>query len=122
MRSGLGAASVEGMRTPVLLAGAVVVLALSGCSSSTATTSTVTAEAEPAVTVEHTVTVTVTAEAAAADAGGSDPYEAYLANNPDPDLVLSREDAQTRAILGCGTEWAPGTIDAVLQEAYAGLC
>jgi hypothetical protein len=54
--------------------------------------------------------------------GGSDardPYEVYLANNPDPSIVLSREDAQTRALLGCKIKWAPGTIDAVLQDAYS---
>lgn len=31
---------------------------------------------------------------------------------------LSPEDAQTRALWGCETEWAPGTIDALLAEAY----
>lgn len=30
----------------------------------------------------------------------------------------SPEDAQTRALSGCGTEWSPGTVDAVLAEAY----
>jgi hypothetical protein len=50
------------------------------------------------------------------------PYDVYLERNPDPSLVLSREDAQTRAMLGCGEKWAPGTIDAVLAEAYAELC
>ena len=31
---------------------------------------------------------------------------------------ISPEDAQTRALLGCETEWPPGTIDALLAEAY----
>ena len=30
----------------------------------------------------------------------------------------SPEDAQTRALSGCGTEWSPGSLDAVLAEAY----
>ncbi len=53
-----------------------------------------------------------------------DPYQAYLANNPDPSLVLSRDDAMARAYLGCGNQWAPGTVDAVLADAYrpTGLC
>lgn len=53
-----------------------------------------------------------------------DPYEAYLANNPDRQLVLSREDAQARAYLGCGKRWAPGTIDRALADAYrpTGIC
>lgn len=48
----------------------------------------------------------------------ADPYDAYLAANPDPSIVLSREDAQARAFLGCSVKWAPGTIDYVLHEAY----
>lgn len=53
---------------------------------------------------------------------GTGAYEAYLATNPDPTLVLSREDAQARALLGCGQLFAPGTIDAALAEAYGPLC
>jgi hypothetical protein len=30
----------------------------------------------------------------------------------------SPEDAQTRALSGCGTEWSPGSLDAMLAEAY----
>nr|WP_018217122.1 hypothetical protein [Salinispora vitiensis] len=37
-------------------------------------------------------------------------------------MELSREDAQTRAYLGCGQPWAPKTVDAALAEAYAELC
>lgn len=48
----------------------------------------------------------------------ADPYDAYLANNPPGEKVISREDAQTRALLGCSTKWAPGTVDYVLAEAY----
>jgi len=57
-------------------------------------------------------------------AAASDPYTVYLASNPRPGLVLSREDAATRAYLGCGHAWAPGTVDAVLAAAYrpTGIC
>lgn len=54
--------------------------------------------------------------------GAEDPYEVYLRNNPTPELVLSREDAQIRALLGCSRSWAPGTVDYVLQQAYKKLC
>lgn len=102
---------------------AALAFALTGCTgeATPGPTVTVTAagEPEPAVTVTVEATVTVSPEPGAED---GDPYEVYLENNPDPDLVLSREDAQTRAMLGCETEWAPGTVDAVLQDAYADLC
>lgn len=67
---------------------------------------------------------TATATAAAATTPAADPYTVYLATNPDPSLVLSREDAQTRALLGCGKTFAPGTIDAALAAAYrpTGIC
>lgn len=68
----------------------------------------------------------VVAEASgdACDAGECDPYDAYLASNPDPQLVLSREDAQARAYLGCGKTWARGTVDRALADAYrpTGIC
>ncbi|HEY9413157.1 MAG TPA: hypothetical protein VIQ30_00225 [Pseudonocardia sp.] len=51
-----------------------------------------------------------------------DPYQVYLANAPKGEPTLSREDASTRALLGCETTWPPGTVDAVLQEAYAAYC
>lgn len=69
--------------------------------------------------------VAVVMLAACSGGGGGakvDPYDVYLAHNPRPDLVLSREDAQTRALLGCGKTFAPGTVDAVLTDAYRGLC
>ncbi|WP_080636984.1 hypothetical protein [Salinispora vitiensis] len=52
----------------------------------------------------------------------ADPYEVYLDLAPAGAVELSREDAQTRALLGCGRKWAPGTVDAALAEAYAELC
>jgi hypothetical protein len=51
-----------------------------------------------------------------------DPYDAYLAKAPAGEKKLSREDAAIRAQLGCGKAWAPGTVDAVLAEAYASFC
>jgi hypothetical protein len=51
-----------------------------------------------------------------------DPYEVYLRIAPPDAVDLTREDAQARALLGCGMAWAPGTVDAALAEAYAALC
>lgn len=51
-----------------------------------------------------------------------DPYQVYLANAPKGEATLSREDASTRALLGCSQKWPPGTVDAVLQQAYAAYC
>jgi hypothetical protein len=51
-----------------------------------------------------------------------DPYDVYVKNNPPGEKVISREDAQARAYLGCDMKFAPGTVDYVLQEAYADLC
>lgn len=55
-------------------------------------------------------------------APAADPYSVYLAHNPTPGHVISREDAQTRAKLGCGQKFAPGTVDAVLADAYRDFC
>lgn len=51
-----------------------------------------------------------------------DPFDRYLelvgewgiTDAPD----LSRDEARTRALLGCSEQWAPGTLDAALAEAY----
>ncbi len=58
-----------------------------------------------------------------------DPYETFLTNGGGEAWkaeiggeMISREDAQARALAGCGQEWAPGTIDYYLQEAYGHLC
>lgn len=56
-----------------------------------------------------------------------DPYSYYLEHNPDPTLVLSAQDAATRAMLGCSyPEEAINSfpIDKVLREAYGptGIC
>lgn len=51
-----------------------------------------------------------------------DPYDTYqqlIADNDIDPIDISPEDAQTRALLGCGTEWAPDTVDWALQQAYA---
>lgn len=50
----------------------------------------------------------------------ADPYDVYL-TLPGADTTLSREDAQLRALLGCKLSFAPGTVDAALRDAYAGL-
>ena len=81
--------------------------------------------AQPA-TVAATATTgpTTPAPTEAVGTAASDPYEVYLATNPRPEFVLSREDAQTRAYLGCGTAFARGTVDAALAAAYrpTGIC
>lgn len=64
----------------------------------------------------------LTAACGGAGSAPDDPYGVYVATNPDPGLVLSREDAQLRAILGCGQRWAPGTVDAALSAAYKPEC
>jgi hypothetical protein len=52
----------------------------------------------------------------------TDPWQSWL-NSPGPAAFeaetggeLSREDAQTRARLGCGQEWIEGTVDYWLAE------
>lgn len=52
----------------------------------------------------------------------TDPYDVWLKNRPADAPSLSREDAQTRAALGCMSDVrpAPGTVDAILQAAYKG--
>lgn len=52
----------------------------------------------------------------------ADPFDRYLELAPADAPELTRDDAQTRALLGCGQEWPPGTVDAALAEAYADLC
>jgi hypothetical protein len=47
-----------------------------------------------------------------------DPYEVYQGIAPAGAPNLSREDAQARALLGCETTWAPGTVDHALHQAY----
>lgn len=80
-----------------------ITLLLAACSS-TPTVATTTAPPPP----ETTVTAT------------ADPYQTYL-SLPGADPTISAEDAQTRALLGCKLTFAPNTVDAALQQAYAGL-
>jgi hypothetical protein len=51
-----------------------------------------------------------------------DPYAAYLASAPADAPPLTPDEAQGRALLGCGVSWAPGTVDAALSVAYKVLC
>jgi hypothetical protein len=50
----------------------------------------------------------------------ADPYAIFQTLKPADAPDLSPDDALARAILGCGTEWPPGTTDAALQQAYVG--
>lgn len=103
-----------------LLAATLLALALSACSSSATepTTTTAAAAGAPASTAAAPAT---SAPAAAA----ADPYDEYLRLVDELGITdapeLTRDDAQLRALLGCGTAWAPGTVDAALQQAYASL-
>ncbi|NIL42922.1 hypothetical protein HCB17_18540 [Salinispora arenicola] len=74
------------------------------------------------VTDETSPTSQVPAPEPSAEPAPADPYEVYLDLAPADAVNLSREDAQARAMLGCGQTWAPGTVDAALAEAYAELC
>lgn len=65
---------------------------------------------------------TSTSAAASSATPTVDPYDTYLKSIPKGEPTLSREDASTRALLGCGKAWPPGTTDAVLQQAYASYC
>ncbi len=96
-------------RTTTILA--IAALTLGACSSSTPTaTPPPPSSAAPAASSPTTQAAPVT-----------DPYQAYLALAPADAPELSPDDAQARAMLGCGTTWAPGTVDAALQQAYAPL-
>ncbi len=97
------------MRTTITLA--LALITLGACSSST-----------PAETPPPPSTTAAAAPASTSTtAAQADPYQAYLAIAPADAPALTPDDAQTRAMLGCGTTWAPGTVDAALQQAYAPL-
>jgi hypothetical protein len=76
--------------------------------------------ADSADTTTTTGENTTTSTAAAED----DPYETYLRLAPAGEEKLGREDAQARAYLGCEQQWAPGTTDRALADAYrpTGIC
>ena len=77
------------------------------------------AAAPPPTTAPGQATTAVTE---ATPSSVQDPYELYLARLPADVEAISREDAQLRAMIGCHmAAFAPGTVDAILQEAYAPL-
>lgn len=79
---------------------------------------------DPAPATQSTSTAAATGATPAAapvSAPPADPYQVYLTLAPADAPELTADDAQTRAMLGCGTAWAPGTVDAALQQAYAAL-
>ncbi len=81
--------------------------------------------ADVAVDEDAVVANTSSGVPAASTDRSSDPFEQYLELVDEWGITdapeLTRDDAQTRAILGCSTEWAPGTVDAALAEAYEGF-
>jgi hypothetical protein len=90
-----------------------LVFVLTGCGNTPQTTTTPT---------QGSTAPAASTAAATLSSAAEDPYEVYLRNAPPGAPHLTREDAQTRALLGCGRKWAPGTVDAVLADAYAELC
>jgi hypothetical protein len=62
------------------------------------------------------------APASLGTAYAADPYDEYLLHAPRGAPFMTREDALTRAYLGCGQTFAPGTVDAALAAAYRGIC
>lgn len=90
---------------------ALLGLAVAGCSD---------APKQPAAGT--TTSTAVSSAPTRASSPAVDPYTVYLAKRPKGEPKLSREDASTRALLGCGQKWPPGSVDAVLAEAYAGYC
>lgn len=105
---GVGMVRPMTRRIRALTATAALLLAVTGCSGKGSSDTPPAAPASSAAKPAPKATV--------------DPYERYLKLAPKDAPKLSREDAQTRAYLGCGTRWAPGTVDAALAEAYADLC
>ena len=106
------------IKTRTVFVAAALLLALAGCGStdnSTTQPASTSSSAAPASTSSA-------APAEAAPKATADPYEVYLKLAPKDAPEISREDAQIRALLGCGQKWAPGTVDAALAEAYADLC
>lgn len=98
-------------RHAAVIAALTLTLTLLGCSGS-----------EPEPVAQATSAPTTAAPAPTAATPTEDPYEVYKRLAPKGQPTLSRQDAQTRALLGCGTKWAPGTVDAALAEAYKDLC
>lgn len=106
------------MRLIVTTIAAVALLA--GCGSSSDDGPTPGAVNPPATTAPATSSSAPSPASSATPT--ADPYDVYLAHIPKGEPTLSREDASTRALLGCGKTWPPGTTDAVLAEAYAAYC
>ncbi len=92
---------------------AIALLTLGACSSSTPTATPPPPSSSSAAPAPNTPTTQAPPV--------TDPYQAYLALAPADAPQLTPDDAQARAMLGCGTTWAPGTVDAALQQAYAPL-
>lgn len=99
----------------VIVTTIAAVLLLAGCSSNDNTGPT------PGTVIQSS-TPPASSAPASTSTPAADPYAVYLKNIPKGEPTLSRSDASTRALLGCGQKWPPGTTDAVLAEAYAAYC
>lgn len=91
----------------------IAALALAGCGT-TPPDPVAGAITTQAPTTEPPAATTVTTVAA-------DPFDVYLSLAPADAPEMTRDDAQARALIGCSSTWAPGTVDAALQQAYAEL-
>lgn len=83
-------------------------------------------EVAPAGDDQAATTLTTATDEGSAATPVADPYEVYLQLAAEQlaetdQIEISRDDAQARALLGCGSTWAPGTVDALLATAYADL-
>lgn len=112
-------------RRPLLSVLAVLAVLVASCTAETNDPALVSTTGENTATEADAAADTAApAGTAAAAVSGQDPYEVYLRlvdelGITDAPNNLTRDDAQLRALLGCGTAWAPGTVDAALAQAYA---
>ncbi len=72
-------------------------------------------------TTDQVLATTTSEPPTTTTAAPADPYERFLQLAPPDAPDLTRDDAQARALLGCGTAWASGTTDHALQVAYVDL-
>lgn len=105
----------------VVIAVVIAIVAIAGCGG-TSSTGTTGDQGSPVSTTEPSTSKPAPSPSPSPTKDRPDPYEVYLDIAPKGEKVLSREDAQARALLGCEQEWAPGTVDAALREAYGHLC
>ncbi len=117
------------MKMTILLLTGISILLACGGSGGGSLPETTTSLVSPATSTTEATTTTQEATATTMTTDTEDPYEIFLTNGGGEAWeaevggeMISREDAQLRALAGCDQEWAPGTIDYYLHEAYGHLC